>query len=554
MTQEQSLHILKMGHNVFLTGAPGTGKTYVVNEYIEYLEDHDINVAVTASTGIAATHIGGQTIHSWSGVGIKENISEYEVEAMLEKKYLWNRFDKTDVLIIDEVSMLSAGLLDSIDRIAKAMRRSHAPFGGMQIVLVGDFFQLPPIGNADTLYAFQADIWREADMHVCYLEKSYRQDEGELWSLLTQIRKQDVDEGTHMTLSDAQEFRMSDVEPTRLYTHNADVDTINEQKLSELTTPLRVFPAHTRGAKKNIETLKKSLLAPETLRLKEGALIMFVKNNSEKGYVNGTMGYIVDMDDDEIIAETFDGKRINVEAESWSVANDDGKILAEVIQLPLRLAWAITVHKSQGMTLDAAEIDLSKCFVPGQGYVALSRVRSIEGLKILGYNANALAIDPTVFHHDGKMKESSEQIKRRLAMTDEGKIKKRHEDFITGVGGSLKKVSKKAKKDKKQSTQEITGALISKEMSILDMAADRDLTTQTIFSHLQTLRDNGELTVKDIAYLRPDRDTFDNDVLRVQTAMKKAEDDKISTLKHDMLDDQYTYDELKMIKLFCETK
>ncbi len=402
MTQEQSLHILKMGHNVFLTGAPGTGKTYVVNEYIEYLEDHDINVAVTASTGIAATHIGGQTIHSWSGVGIKENISEYEVEAMLEKKYLWNRFDKTDVLIIDEVSMLSAGLLDSIDRIAKAMRRSHAPFGGMQIVLVGDFFQLPPIGNADTLYAFQADIWREADMHVCYLEKSYRQDEGELWSLLTQIRKQDVDEGTHMTLSDAQEFRMSDVEPTRLYTHNADVDTINEQKLSELTTPLRVFPAHTRGAKKNIETLKKSLLAPETLRLKEGALIMFVKNNSEKGYVNGTMGYIVDMDDDEIVAETFDGKRINVEAESWSVANDDGKILAEVIQLPLRLAWAITVHKSQGMTLDAAEIDLSKCFVPGQGYVALSRVRSIEGLKILGYNANALAIDPTVFHHDGK--------------------------------------------------------------------------------------------------------------------------------------------------------
>lgn len=551
MTQEQALDILKMGHNVFLTGAPGTGKTFVVNEYIEYLEDHDINVAVTASTGIAATHIGGQTIHSWSGVGIKENISEWDVEAMLEKKYLWNRFDKTDVLIIDEVSMLSAGLLDSIDRIAKAMRRSQAPFGGMQVVLVGDFFQLPPIGNADTLYAFQSNIWREAEMHVCYLEKSYRQDEGELWSLLTQIRNQDVDEGTHMTLSDCQEFRLSDVEPTRLYTHNADVDTINEQKLAELKTPLCTFPSHSRGAQKNIDSLKKSLLAPETLRLKEGALVMFVKNNPEKGYVNGTMGYVIDIDDTEITVGTYDGRQINVEAESWSITNDDGKILAEVIQLPLRLAWAITVHKSQGMTLDAAEIDLSKCFVPGQGYVALSRVRTIQGLKILGYNANALAIDPTVFHHDGKMKEFSGKIERRLTITDPGIIKKRHESFITDRGGSLKKVAKKTSKDRKKSTQSLTGELVAKKMTIPEMAQERGITEQTIFNHLQSLRDNGELTVKDITYLRPERDTFDTDVKRVQVAMKKAPDEKISTLKHDMLDDVYTYDELKLIKLFC---
>lgn len=553
MTQKQALDILKMGHNVFLTGAPGTGKTYVVNEYIEYLEDHDINVAVTASTGIAATHIGGQTIHSWSGVGIRDNLSEWDIEAMLEKKYLWNRFDTTDVLIIDEVSMLSAGILDSLDRLAQAMRRNHEPFGGMQIVLVGDFFQLPPIGNAETLYAFQADVWRTANIHVCYLEKSFRQDEGALWYLLQQIRNQDVDEDTHMTLSDAQEFRMSDVEPTRLYTHNADVDAINEQKLAELSTPMRVFSADERGTKKNIESLKKSLLAPEKLRLKEGALVMFVKNNLEKGYVNGTMGYIVDLDDDQIIVETYDGRRINVEAESWSVTNDDGKVLAEVIQLPLRLAWAITVHKSQGMTLDAAEIDLSKCFVPGQGYVALSRVRTIEGLKILGYNRNALAIDPNVFHHDSKMKESSEQIKRRLSVTDDSKLQQRHEDFITKSGGSLEK-KKKKKKNRKQSTQSLTGELALQKMSISEMAAERDLTEQTIFNHLQTLRDNGELTIADIEYLRPDRDTFDNDVLRVQTAMHKASDDKLSTLKHDLLDDQYSYDDLKLIMLFCEKK
>ena len=551
MTQEQALDILKMGHNVFLTGAPGTGKTYVVNEYIEYLEDHDINVAVTASTGIAATHIGGMTIHSWSGVGIRDRLSDWDIESMLEKKYLWNRFDKTDVLIIDEVSMLSANLLDSLDRLAKAMRRNYAPFGGMQVVLVGDFFQLPPIGQ-DVKYAFHSTAWNEADIHVCYLEKSYRQDEGDLWSLLTQIRRQDIDEGVHLTLSDAREFRMSDVEPTRLYTHNADVDSINEQKLAELETPMRVFSAHTRGAKKNIETLQKSLLAPETLRLKEGALVMFVKNNLEKGYVNGTMGYIVDLNDDEIVVETYDGKRIMVESESWSVTNDDGKVLAEVIQLPLRLAWAITVHKSQGMTLDAAEIDLSKCFVPGQGYVALSRVRSIEGLKILGYNGAALSIDPNVYQCDGQMKESSEQIKRRLSVTDDSKLQKRHEDFIVGVGGSLKKVSKKKKKDRKQSTQDLTRELVMKQMSVEDMAAERDLTEQTIFNHLQTLRDRGDLSVEEIEYLRPDRDTFDNDIKRVEVAIKKADDDKLSTLKHDLLNDQYTYEELRLIKLFCE--
>jgi hypothetical protein len=551
MTQEQALDILKMGHNVFLTGAPGTGKTFVINEYIDYLFAHNMSVAVTASTGIAATHIGGTTIHSWSGIGIKEKLSEWDVEAMLEKKYIWDRFDKTDVLVIDEVSMLSANLLDSLDMLARTMRNNPAPFGGMQIVLVGDFFQLPPIGGSDVAYAFQANVWKEANMHVCYLEKSYRQDEGPLWSLLCQIRNQDIDEETHLVLADCQELRVDDIEPTRLYTHNADVDTINEEKLSKLKTPLKIFSASTKGTKKHIETLQKTILAPESLRLKENALVMFVKNNLEKGYVNGTMGYIVELDD-EIIVETIEGKRINVEPESWTVTNDDGKVLAEVAQLPLRLAWAITVHKSQGMTLDAAEIDLSKCFVPGQGYVALSRVRSIQGLKILGYNSNALVIDETVLFHDKKMKASSEQIKRRLAMTEPSGITKRHTDFIVAKGGSLKKGEKKPKGSRKQSTYEITKVLVLEKMSVAEMAEKRDVSEQTIFNHLEVLRDNGDLSIEDINYLRPTRDTFDNDVLRVGNAIKKAPDEKLSTLKHDMLDDQYSYDELKLIKLFCK--
>jgi len=553
MTQEQALHILKMGHNVFLTGAPGTGKTYVVNEYIKYLGEHDINVAVTASTGIAATHIGGVTIHSWSGMGIRESLSEWDIEAMLEKKYIWNRFDTTNVLIIDEVSMLSANMLDSLDRLARTMRNNHAPFGGMQIVLVGDFFQLPPISNTGVVYAFQAKVWKEADMHVCYLGKSYRQDEGPLYSLLCQIREQNIDDTTHELLAECQELRVQDIEPTRLYTHNIDVDTINEEKLAQLKTPLKIFHAQTRGSKKNVELLQKTMLAPEALRLKKGALVMFVKNNLEKGYVNGTMGYVVDVRT-EIVVEKIDDTRIVVQPESWSVTNDDGKVLAEVTQLPLRLAWAITVHKSQGMTLDAAEIDLSKCFVPGQGYVALSRVRSIEGLKILGYNAQSLAIDETVLEHDTKMKDASTQIKRRLAITDEKVIEKRHHEFITRVGGSINPiVAKKVIKSPKESTYKLTKKLLEKKTNIVDIAKERDVNEQTILTHIEELLEQKEIMLADINYLRPARDTFDNDILRVQNAMKKAEDDKLSTLKR-ALDNKYSYEELKFIKLFCKIK
>jgi len=550
MKQTEALDILKMGKNVFLTGAPGTGKTYVINQYIQWLRKHDINVAVTASTGIAATHISGMTIHSWSGIGVKDFLSEWDVEAMHEKKYLWDRYNKTDVLIIDEVSMLSSGILDSLDALAKNMRNNEQPFGGMQVILVGDFFQLPPIGR-DAEYAFYADVWHHGEMHVCYIEKSYRHDDGPLHALLCEIRDQKFSDTTHETLTSCTEIELRDIEPTRLYTHNVDVDSINAEKLAELETPLRVFSMTSKGTKKKIEGLKKSLLAPEDLRLKEGALVMFVKNNPEAGYVNGTMGYVDAMDNGYVRVAKTDGRTITVHPESWSMTNDDGKVVAEVVQLPLRLAWAITVHKSQGMTLDAAEIDLSKSFAPGQGYVALSRVRSIKGVRLLGYNDHALSIDSSVVARDQAFKDQSSNAQKRLSITDAETIKKRHNQFIEHMGGSIDEVE--PKKRTKQTTYEKTKALIDDEMSISDMAKKRGMTEQTIMNHIERLKSDEAITVKAIAYLEPeDDDSFETDVARVANAMTKVEDGKLSTLKS-LLDDTYSYDRLKFLKLFVET-
>lgn len=179
MQQSTALDILKSGENVFLTGSAGTGKTYVLNEYIQYLKERNVPVAVTASTGIAATHINGQTIHSWSGLGIKDEIHEEDLVKISKRKKVRTRLENTQVLIIDEISMLSGKLLTCIDQTLRYFKISPEPFGGVQIVLCGDFFQLPPVSrdimSSSERFAFMAPIWVQADLTICYLTTQYRQ-------------------------------------------------------------------------------------------------------------------------------------------------------------------------------------------------------------------------------------------------------------------------------------------------------------------------------------------------------------------------------------------
>jgi ATP-dependent DNA helicase PIF1 len=415
MRQRQALHAMMSGENIFLTGAPGAGKTYVLNEFVKRAERAGQQVAVTASTGIAASHIGGTTIHSWSGLGILDQLSKDDLKRLGASERLAKRYNGTDILVIDEVSMLHGQRLDMVNQLAKLLRGSEAPFGGLQVILVGDLFQLPPVSRGSTTFDFVhlSAAWQELDPHICYLTEQHRQQgNDELLALLEAMRRNTLGD-THRALLTARlNQEIDEATLTRLYAHNVDVEAINLRHLAALPGTSTYFEQHAQGSKAKVEQLAKGLLAPEILELKPGAEVMFVANNFGEGYVNGSRGRVISIDNDVPLVELTHGKRVLVEPTSWSL-NEDGKIRAEISQLPLRLAWAITIHKSQGMSLDAAEIDLGKAFTPGMGYVALSRVRSLDGLYLRAINAMALTMHPEIYELDAWLRQQSELLAAR---------------------------------------------------------------------------------------------------------------------------------------------
>lgn len=495
MTQAQALDILKMGHNVYLTGPAGSGKTHVLNLYIDYLKSNDVSVGITASTGIAATHMGGMTIHSWTGMGIKNELDSSDIKDILKKSHIKRRMEQVKVLIIDEVSMLHHFRLDLVDAILRAAKKKDEPFGGIQVVLCGDFFQLPPVsrmGEPEAFFVYESNAWRDADFKVCYLEEQYRQTDDRATAVLNDIRANRVNEDTHTYLRECfveNKKEISVIEPTRLYTHNIDVDEVNKKELLKIKGKEGAFTMHTRGSEALVAIIKKSCLAPEVLNLKVGARVMFVKNNMDEGYANGSLGIVTSLDGPEV--RLTNNKVIKVPIESWRI-EEDGKVLAEITQVPLRLAWAITVHKSQGMSLDAVEVDLSKSFEKGMGYVALSRVRTLAGLTILGINDFALEVHPDVLKFDERLKADSYDVQESLARIDVEKAQKAH----------LKDIAPDVKKKKVQSTYDMTHELLLDKLSLPDIAAQRGMTQETILTHIEALIEKDPLVFMEVEYLK----------------------------------------------------
>ena len=588
MKQSTALDILKTGQNVFLTGQAGAGKTYVLNQYIHYLRVRHIAVAITASTGIAATHMCGMTIHAWSGMGIKDTFDKEDYARLKRRQHLLERIKETKVLIIDEISMLHAKQVDLLNEILQTLRENDQAFGGIQVVFSGDFFQLPPVGNkgenSKERFAFMAKAWLDAKFQVCYLSEQHRQvatDEKNkfgisLNDILNQIRTQDVAQSTIDALI-ATKNNHIDLTRTRLYTHNASVDKINQEELDNLNNKPHTFECTTYGEPVLIETLRKNVRASDTLTLKIGAKVMFVKNITNLDVFNGTIGEIVDfapLPQDQLgsqnpnktkypIVKINTGRTVIAEPEEWVIEDNQGEVLASYSQVPLCLAWAITIHKSQGMTLDAAEIDLSHTFETGQGYVALSRLRSLDGLKLLGLNKNSLLLDEWVFRIDQRLQEIAATHESAFNQLSSQEVQAKHQAFVVMCGGitnpkhitqNEKSHSKKTTSNTKGQTLEQTKALIQESKNIDEIASKRHLAKSTIIGHItELIKKEGKQPYQKFA---PD----DAVLQAIQTAYNQLEsqgefDDKL-TLRPivELLNKQYDYHEVRLALAFIDTQ
>lgn len=408
MTQQDAIKLMHSGKNIFLTGEPGAGKTYTLNKFIEEAKEKYKNIAITASTGIAASHINGVTIHSWSGLGIKESIRDDEIDRMSWQPAIAERYNVADILIIDEVSMLHGARLDMVNRVAKWLRRSKKAFGGLQVIFVGDLFQLPPVTkDSDAVdFVHLSEAWKEAAPQACYLTEQHRQGADDaLLTILREMRAGKLSVESTQRLASAQRPAPDDDSITRLFTHNVNVDALNRGMLQKIEGAMKVFYMRSSGDPFKVTAMKRNLLCPEKLELKVGAEVMFCANNFEEGFVNGTRARVTRFSNaGNPVVLTTDGAEIAVQHHTWRTFNDHGHEVASVTQYPLRLAWAVTVHKSQGLSLDSAIIDLSQAFTPGMGYVALSRVRSLEGLILVGMNEQALEMNQEIAKFDKELK------------------------------------------------------------------------------------------------------------------------------------------------------
>lgn len=554
MTQSQALSILKLGHTTFLTGQAGSGKSYVLREYIKYLRKHGIKYAVTASTGIASTHINGATIHSWSGIGIKQKLLPYDLDALEEKQNIYKRWNETSVLIIDEVSMLHASFVDMLDLVGKHIRRNNLPFGGLQVVFTGDFFQLPPVVKSTDEYenkdvfAFTSNAWRKAKPVICYLTDQYRQEDNKLLSILQAIRDGEIEEEHFEYLRDAHDNKHSD-EHIKLYTHNENVDEINITEFKKIKGEEKIYHMITRGKAALVSSLKNNCLAEEVLQLKIGAKVICIKNAQDKSYVNGSMGVVIGFSNDNApIVELINGKKVTILADTWQI-EEDGKVKAEISQLPIKLAWAITVHKSQGMTIDKASIDLSRAFTSGQGYVALSRLRTLDGLHLVGFNPQALSISEVVKEEDNVLKQKSIQAEIALEKYTDKQLKDLHEVFITKSGGSVVELAENELDDIQEKTPShiITEELLREGMTLEEIADKRGYSVETILGHIEKLIEN-KFDIS-IEHLLPSKKALK----KIEEAFKKLDTKKLTPV-FEYLKSKYTYKDIRIVRANMDIK
>lgn len=390
--------------NVAVSGPAGTGKSTILKALRKHFEDAYLRFAICGSTGIAAVNVGGVTLHSWAGIGLGEGSAKKLANKIItgEHRKCYENIINTNHLAIDEISMIPGSLFEKIDEIFKIVRKDERPFGGMQLIMFGDFLQLPPVSKRNDKpeqFAFETPAWLMADVKVHNLKKVWRQADQNFAEVLNSVRLGEVTPAVSDLLNSC--WRKKDPTPEHppviLTTHNKDADSINLRRLALIEAEQHGFEAADVGSAAAKKVLEKCLI-PKNLELKIGAQVMLCVNyDQDDGLVNGSIGEVIGFTPwkrGQIPTVKFqNGQTVEVEPWQWDIRENE-RVIGSRTQVPLRLAWAITVHKSQGMTLDKVEVHLARAFEYGQAYVALSRARTKEGLFIASGSKNSIKAHP----------------------------------------------------------------------------------------------------------------------------------------------------------------
>jgi ATP-dependent DNA helicase PIF1 len=394
--QERAWDLLHGTQNVFITGEAGSGKSFIIRHFMK--GQNLKTFPILASTGAAAVLVGGRTFHSFMGLGIMEGGIDATVIRALEDRRVRKRLKTAEGFIVDEISMLSGPTLKAAEMICKAARENMAPWGGLRVIAVGDFAQLPPVqpGRSERAWAFLDPVWQMTNFKTVVLKQNMRSGDSEFLTILNDIRRGKVSERVEHFLNRRQIENDDDFEGTRLFPLRQQTDAYNARELEKLPGPLESFKAEYTGQQKYVEQLKKHSPLPEELFLKLNALIMLRQNDPKMRWVNGSTGYVRKIQKEIILIELLNGRLIEIEPTSFSLFNAEGVAMAAVTNFPITLAYAATIHKAQGMTLDRLMVNLNALWEPGQAYVALSRVIDPKNLRIEAWQPQSIRADPIV--------------------------------------------------------------------------------------------------------------------------------------------------------------
>jgi ATP-dependent DNA helicase PIF1 len=398
-SQQTALDALKGKGNVFLTGPAGTGKSFLINHYIR---EYNPKIPVVCSTGAAAVLVGGRTFHSFFGLGTLQENHELILATALSNANLVSRIMKAKEIIIDEISMLPGRALDLANLICKTIRnKEDLPFGGIRIIAVGDFYQLPPVKTdykKKVEWAFNSFTWAECEFKCFELKEFMRSTDLDFLSFLSHIRAGRCGPEEMKFLNNHMHKRAENFVGTRIFSRKKLVQDYNQESLDKLTGKEIVFTTKYDGEDKAIERLKRNLPIEEEIKVKIGAFVMIRTNDNSKdlAYVNGTLGHIQEVLYSEIVIKGLDGRLIPLSKKTFILKDGEGNEIAEATNFPISLAYAITIHKSQGASIENGVVDLFNLWDSGQGYTALSRLTSPAGLRILKWNQRSIFVDKEV--------------------------------------------------------------------------------------------------------------------------------------------------------------